>query len=152
MTRYAIGKNLILLILLGVVVYLTLIPLIMILYGTFRDGPPGTPASFTLMNYARAYGDLSLYKLAWNTMVFALGAAIVSFSFGGFLAWVTERTDTPLKGIIYGLALFPFVIPGILTTIAWVLLLSPKIGWINRFFIEQLGFSMYRLIFIRWRG
>jgi iron(III) transport system permease protein len=140
-TRHAIGKNLILLILLGVVVYLTLIPLIMILYGTFRDGPPGTAASFTLVNYVRAYGDLSLFKLAWSTMVFAAGAAIVSFGFGAFLAWVTERTDTPFKGMIYGLALFPFVIPGILTTIAWVLLLSPKIGWINRFFIEQLGFS-----------
>jgi iron(III) transport system permease protein len=140
-TRSAIGKNFILLILLGIVVYLTLIPLIIILYGTFRDGPPGTPTSFTVMNYVRAYGDFSLFKLAWNTMVFALGAALVSLGCGAFLAWVTERTDTPLKGIIYGLALFPFVIPGILTTIAWVLLLSPKIGWINRLFIEQLGFS-----------
>jgi iron(III) transport system permease protein len=137
----AIGKNFILLILLAIVVYLTLIPLIMVLYGTFRDGPPGTDASFTLMNYARAYGDLGILKLAMNTMVFAVGGAMVSFVCGSFLAWVTERTDTPLKGMIYWLALLPFVIPGILTTIAWVLLLSPKIGWINRFLIEQGGFS-----------
>jgi iron(III) transport system permease protein len=140
-TRFAIGRNLVLSVLLGIVVYLTLIPLIMILYGTFRDGPPGTAASFTLANYSRAYGDLTIVKLGLNTMVFAVGAALVSFGFGSFLAWLTERTDTPLKGAIYGLALFPFVIPGILTTIAWVLLLSPKIGLINRFFIEELGFA-----------
>ena len=155
MTRYVIGRNIILAVLLGIVVYLTLIPLVMILYGTFRDGPPGTAASFTLANYVRAYGDLTILKLAWNTMVFAIGAAIVAFVFGGFLAWVTERTDTPLKGVIYGLALFPFVIPGILTTIAWVLLLSPRIGWVNRFFIDQLGlssapFDLYSLAGMIW--
>ena len=141
MTRYAVGKTFVLLLLLGIVVYLSVIPLVMILYGTFRDGPPGTDASFTLANYIRAYGDLTILTLAANTMVFAVGAAVVSFSFGGFLAWVTERTDTPLKGLIYGLALFPFVIPGILTTIAWVLLLSPKIGLVNRFAIDVLGLS-----------
>ena len=141
MIRFAIGRNLVLSALLGIVVYLTLIPLIMILYGTFRDGPPGTAASFTLANYSRAYGDLTILQLGLNTMVFAVGAALVSFGFGSFLAWLTERTDTPLKGTIYGLALFPFVIPGILTTIAWVLLLSPKIGLINRFFVEELGFA-----------
>jgi iron(III) transport system permease protein len=150
-----IGKNFILLILLALVVYLTLIPLIMVLYGTFRDGPPGTDAAFTLMNYARAYGDLGILKLAMNTMVFAVGGAIVSFVCGSFLAWVTERTDTPLKGMIYWLALLPFVIPGILTTIAWVLLLSPKIGWINRFLIEQGGFSnapfnLYSMVGMIW--
>ncbi len=81
MIRFAIGRNLVLSALLGIVVYLTLIPLIMILYGTFRDGPPGTAASFTLANYSRAYGDLTIVKLGLNTMVFAVGAALVSFGF-----------------------------------------------------------------------
>ena len=134
------GKNIILAVLLGTVVYLTLVPLGMILYGTFRDGPPGTDASFTLANYIRVYGDWTILKLAANTMVFAVGAAVVSFIFGGFLAWITERTDTPLKGVIYTLALFPFVVPGILTTIAWVLLLSPTIGVINKLCTGLLGF------------
>ena len=149
------GKNLLLAVLLGIVVYLTVIPLGMIVYGTFRDGPPGTNASFTLINYARAYGDASVIVLAANTMLFAAGAAAVSFILGGFLAWVTERTDTPLKGVIYGLALFPFVIPGILTTVAWVLLLSPKIGLINRLLIEnfalaQAPFNIYSMAGMIW--
>ena len=88
-------------------------------------------------------------------MVFAVGAAVVSFVLGGFLAWVTERTDTPLKSVIYGLALFPFVIPGILTTVAWVLLLSPKIGLINRLLIEnfalaQAPFNIYSMAGMIW--
>jgi iron(III) transport system permease protein len=125
----------------GVVTYLTLIPLLMILYGTFRDGPPGTSASFTLNNYLKAYSNIEMLQLGANSILFALGAALVSFLIGGFLAWVTERTNTPLKGVIYALVVFPFVVPGVLTTVSWVLLLSPKIGLANWFFIHLLGFS-----------
>ena len=155
MAKFVVGKNILLAVLVGIVVYLTVIPLGMILYGTFRDGPPGTVASFTMANYVRAYGDASIFVLAASTMTFAVGAAVVSFALGGFLAWVTERTDTPLKGVIYGLALFPFVIPGILTTVAWVLLLSPTIGLINRllidnFFLAQAPFNIYSMAGMIW--
>jgi iron(III) transport system permease protein len=135
------GRTLFLAILIGSVLYLTLIPLFMILYGTFRDGPPGSTSSFTLMHYVKAYSAEELPTLAINTVVFAIGAATVSFVLGTFLAWATERTNTPLKGLIYTLVLFPFVIPGILTTISWVLLLSPQIGFINWVLINYLGFS-----------
>ena len=134
-------KGILLIGLMGIVVYLTLIPLLMILYGTFRDGPPGTPASFTLNNYLRAFGNVELIGLVSNTAIFALGAALVSFLLGTFFAWVTERTNTPLRGVIYALVLLPFVVPGVLTTISWVLLLSPKIGLINWLFVSLLGFS-----------
>jgi iron(III) transport system permease protein len=125
----------------GIVIYLTLIPLLMILYGTLRDGPPGTPATYTLNNYLKAYGNVELIGLVTNTVIFALGAALVSFLLGTFLAWVTERTNTPLKGVIYALVLFPFVVPGVLATISWVLLLSPKIGMINWLLMNVLGLS-----------
>lgn len=141
MTKYFNLRTVLLGGLIGIVVYLTLIPLLMILYGTFRDGAPGTVAAFTLKNYSRAYGNVEFLRLAANSVVFALGAAFLSFVLGTFLAWVTERTNTPLKGVIYVLVLFPFVIPGILTTIAWVMLLSPKVGVINWFFTDIVGFS-----------
>ena len=39
------------------------------------------------------------------------------------------------------MALIPFIIPGILSTISWILLLSPKIGLINLVIKELLGLS-----------
>jgi iron(III) transport system permease protein len=125
----------------AIIIYLTLIPLIMVLYGTFTDGPPGTDASFTFKNYAKAYGSAPLFYSGLNSVLFAAGSGLISFIVGGFLAWITERTNTPFKPLIYLLALFPFVVPGILTTVSWVFLLSPKIGLINLFFTNVLGFS-----------
>jgi iron(III) transport system permease protein len=44
---------------------------------------------------------------------------------------MNERTNTPFKGLFFALSLIPLVIPGILFTVAWILLGSPKIGLIN---------------------
>lgn len=121
--------------------YLTLVPLVMILYGTVTDGPPGTSASLTLQNYVRAYGSVELFESALNSVLFAAGAGVISLIVGGYLAWVTERTNTPFKPVVYGLVLFPFLVPGVLTTISWVFLLSPNIGIVNRVLMNALGLS-----------
>jgi iron(III) transport system permease protein len=125
----------------AVVLYLTLVPLVIIFFGTFTDGPPGTEVAFTLRNYARAFGSSALFYSAANSVVFATTAGLIAFVVGGFLAWVTERTNTPLKPVIYGLALFPFVVPGILTTIAWIFLLSPNVGVVNQLARSAFGLT-----------
>ena len=50
-----------------------------------------------------------------------------------------ERTNTPLRGVITTLVVVLFIIPGILETVAWMLLLSPRIGLINLGLRELTG-------------
>jgi iron(III) transport system permease protein len=113
------------------VAYFALTPLLMLLYSSLSDAPPGSLGNLTLAHYARAYLDPEFYELFWNTLKFAFGASALSFSLGGLLAWICERTNTPLRGVISGLVLVLFIVPGILETVAWILLLSPQIGLIN---------------------
>ena len=148
-------RHLALLLIATVVVYLTLVPLAMILYGTLTDGPPGTDAQWTLQNYVRAYGSPHIYRAAFNSVAFAVMAGIISFVIGCYLAWVTERTNTPFKGLIYVSVLIPFLVPGILTTISWVFLLSPNIGLINKvaqalFGLEAPPFNIYTFAGMVW--
>jgi iron(III) transport system permease protein len=79
----------------------------------------------------------------------------LSFVIGTFLAWVNERTNTPFKKLFMVMALIPFIIPGILSTIAWILLLSPKIGLINLVVKGALGlesapFNIYSMGGMVW--
>ncbi|OGQ51512.1 MAG: ABC transporter permease [Deltaproteobacteria bacterium RIFCSPLOWO2_02_56_12] len=114
------------------VFYLAGVPLIMLLYGSIRSAPIGEPgATYTIQNYVKAYFDREFYLLFWNSIKYAIGTCLVSFLIGTYLAWISERTNTPLKKLFVVMALIPFIIPGILSTIAWILLLSPKIGLIN---------------------
>lgn len=123
------------------VLYLTVIPLAMMVYGSFHDGPPGTESFLTSRNYVRAFNNPVLYKSILNSLVFALGAGSLAFFVGCLLAWFTERTNAALKGLIYVAVFIEVIIPGILESISWVLLLSPKIGLINVYAKALFGFS-----------
>jgi len=138
------------------VFYLAGVPLVMLLYGSVRSAPIGEPgATFTIQNYIKAYFDREFYLLFWNSIKYAFGTTVVSFLIGTYLAWISERTNTPLKKVFIVMALIPFIIPGILSTIAWILLLSPKIGLINLVVKELLGlesapFNIYSMGGMVW--
>lgn len=110
--------------------WLIMVPMAVVIWGAFRDGQPGQAGEYTLMKFVEAYQGTLLLTVG-NTMIFALGAAFLCLAIGTFLAWVTERTDAPLRPIIYAISLFPLIAPGVLMASAWVLVLHPKIGIIN---------------------
>ena len=119
-------------------VWLIMVPLAVVIWGAFRDGQPGEPGIYTLSKFVEAYSG-TLVQTVGNTLVFALGAAILTLTLGTFLAWVTERTDTPLRPLIYAISLFPLIAPGVLMASAWVLVLHPKIGIVNVWARNLLG-------------
>jgi iron(III) transport system permease protein len=138
------------------VLYLAGIPLLMLLYGSVRSAPIGEPgATYTIQNYIKAYFDREFYLLLLNSVYYALGTCSLTFLIGTFLAWVSERTNTPFKKLFVVMSLIPFIIPGILSTISWILLLSPKIGLINIVVKELLGlesapFNVYSMWGMIW--
>ncbi|HEY3152876.1 MAG TPA: iron ABC transporter permease [Candidatus Binatia bacterium] len=138
------------------VLYLAGIPLVMLLYGSIRSAPIGEPgATYTIQNYVKAYFDREFYLLLLNSVYYAIGTCTLTFLIGTFLAWVSERTNTPFKKLFVVMSLIPFIIPGILSTISWILLLSPKIGLINIVIKELLGlesapFNVYSMWGMIW--
>jgi iron(III) transport system permease protein len=119
-------RNLIVLVVAGVVAYLALVPLYYLFWGTFFDD-----GGFTLSGFSRAYGDNKIGHLAFNSLSFALGAAAISLVVGTSLAYLNVRTDVPFKGLFFAASVIPLIIPGILYTISWILLASPDIGLLN---------------------
>jgi len=140
----------------AVTVYIAVIPLAFLLWQSFFTPQTAAKAAqFTLENYAQAYGSSDTARLFWNSLQFAFGASLFSFSVGTALAWMNERTNTPFKALFFALSIIPLVIPGILFTVAWILLGSPKIGIINLalqdwFGLEKPLFNVYSLWGMMW--
>ena len=123
-------------------VYIALVPLGFLLWQSFFTPETATkPAELTLGNYAEAYGSSETAILFWNSLKFAIGTSLFSFVLGTGLAWMNERTNTPFKNWFYALSIIPMIIPGILFTVAWILLASPKIGILNLVAKNWLGFE-----------
>src|ERR1700704_6304132 len=116
----------------ALVVWLSLVPLVFLLWQSFLTPQTATvPARYTLENYRTAYFSAETVRLFLNSVQFAIGAATLSLCLGTALAWMNERTNTPFKRLFFALSLIPLVIPGILFVVSWIMLASPKIGILN---------------------
>jgi iron(III) transport system permease protein len=140
------------LIILAVVVaigYLSLVPVLYLLYGTFYDG-----VSVTLRFFAEAYSAFGLGEMIYNSLVFAVGSTVLSVVLGTTLAYLTVRTNVPFKGLLFAASLVPLIIPGILHTIAWIFLASPRVGLFNKMLEPLVGpgalniFSVWGMMFV----
>ena len=144
------GQNLLLAGVIILAIYLIVVPLLFLLWSSFRSAPIGFPSALTLENYASAYGDSRTYALFGTTLVFAVSSSALSLFFGVIFAWLLERTNVPFKEGLYALMPVPIAVPGVLFSIGWVLLLSPQIGVINMFLrrvfaLEDAPINIYSL-------
>jgi iron(III) transport system permease protein len=139
-----------------VVAWLSLVPLVFLVWQSFMTpAAADTPARFTWLNYVNVYTSAETFRLLGNSVAFASGAAALSLAIGTVLAWMNERTNTPFKSLIYALSVVPLVIPGILFVAAWIMLASPKIGVLNlllqrAFGTDRVFFDVYTLPGMMW--
>ena len=131
--RHVLGwKALVIGLCVALTIYLAVVPLGFLVWQSFFTPQTATKAAeFTFGNYATAYANRDTLRLFWTSLQFAVGTASFSFIVGTTLAWMNERTNTPFKSLFFAMSLIPLVIPGILFTVAWILLGSPKIGLVN---------------------
>ena len=138
------------------VAYLALMPLGFLIWQSFFTPQTATKAAnFTLDNYATAYSSVETLRLLGSSLHFAIGTAAFAFVVGTSLAWMNERTNTPFKSLFFALSIIPLIIPGILFTVAWILLGSPKIGIINLllqswFSTDYVFFNVYSMWGMIW--
>ena len=136
--------------LLALLAFLVGVPVFMVALMSLRTGFPGEGGPLTLANFAEVYLDSGTYEILGNTLFFAVGSVSVCLFFAVPLVWLLMRTDIPLKKTIYVLLTVGILIPVFLRTIAWILLLSPRIGlinqWLQRLFaLESPPLSLYNL-------
>jgi iron(III) transport system permease protein len=75
--------------------YLAVVPLGFLLWQSFFTPQSAAKAAeFTLDNYRQAYASEETWTLFWNSLRFAVGAAVIAFVIGTVLAWMNERTNT----------------------------------------------------------
>jgi iron(III) transport system permease protein len=119
--------------------WLVFVPLSALLYTAFTEDTGFGPGPATLQNFVEAYSSWHIARLFGNSLIFALGTALLTLIMGGLVAWVVERTDAPGGSLFHALALLSFAIPGLLTAMAWIFVLSPNIGWMNAMLKSMFG-------------
>ncbi|MDP2659808.1 MAG: iron ABC transporter permease [Dehalococcoidia bacterium] len=128
--------------LLVLLAFLTVFPLLMIVYGSFvQAGPLARPVVLTLQGYLSTYTELSTYGLFGTTLWLTAARTALVMALAVFFAWAVARTDTPLRRVIEPLMWLVFFIPPQSMIYAWIILLAPKTGLINVALMSVLPFK-----------
>ena len=135
--------------LIAIVGMLTVAPVLMLAFGSFSEGLSAF-GQFTVSKYVAAYTDPALLGVIVNTIVFVLGSTIVATGLALVLAYLNTRTDIPFKFLFGVLAIVPMMIPHLLFSVSWGLLLNPSNGLINSvlrdaFSLHEAPFNIYSL-------
>ena len=120
----------------GVVLLLVLF----VVWMSFVAGVPTQP-DMTLQNYVDALDGYLFWRVIPNTAMVGLGTVAVVLFFSVPLAWLLHRTDVPYRELWITLIAVAVIVPGFLKAMGWVMLLSPKIGLINKFLMYVFGLS-----------
>lgn len=72
-----------------------------------------------------------LWKLLGTTLLIVVVSAALALVVASALAYLNERTDARLGVVGDALPLLPFLLPAIAGAVGWVLLLSPRSGFLN---------------------
>jgi multiple sugar transport system permease protein len=132
---------------------------------SFTDAKIGTPGQFVgLENYEWIVGDAKFQTAVFFTIFYTLVASIAKFAIGLYLA-ILLNEKLPFKAIIRAVVLIPFIVPTVLSAIAFWWIFDPqfsvvswslkKLGLIteNINFLGDVWNSRFSVIFANvWRG
>ena len=141
--------------LIAIVGALTVCPVVMLVLGSFSEGLTAFGV-FTVDKYVEAYTDPAFFNVMVNTTIFVLGSSTLSTVLAIFLAYLNTRTDIPFKFLFKIISIIPMMIPHLLFSVSWALLLNPSNGLMNIALMETFGldnaplniYSMWGMILV----
>jgi multiple sugar transport system permease protein len=127
--------------------------------------PVAQPGTFVgLKNFVTDFHDPIFWRVAFNTFFYTLVATVLKMV-GGLALALAMNQAFRAKNLIRALLLLPFIVPTVLSTVAWMWILDPAFSVFNWFLItlgmkppgpSWLGnptLAMASIIFINtWRG
>jgi iron(III) transport system permease protein len=112
---------------------LVVLPLGTMLVASLR--PPGTlpfdAAPFILSNFSSVFLAPDTLAMLRNTAIYASVPILLALPLAFGLAFLTERTDLPLRDAVYSAMFIPISIPVFASAMSWFLLLGPRAGTLN---------------------
>lgn len=85
----------------------------------------------TFDNFVAVFASAGARGAALNSLMVGLGSAAVALIVGGFLAFISSRTNVYLRRFFYLVGLIPMFLPSYVGALAWAILGAPNAGLLN---------------------
>ena len=131
-------------------VLFVVLPMLFLVYKSFIIN-----GTFDIKHYQTVYSKAVNWNALSNTLQVSLYSTALAVLISFPLAWVIGRTDLPGKGFFRTLFVATYMIPPYVGAIAWIQLLNPRVGYVNKFLVESLHlaeapFNIYSMSGMVW--
>ncbi|WP_432561710.1 ABC transporter permease [Kineococcus sp. SYSU DK003] len=113
---------------------LILLPIALVALSAFTSTTPRPGgiglSGLTLDNFSTVVGP-GARGAALNSLAVGVGASVLALVIGGFLAFVTARTNVRGRRFLYFVGLVPMFLPSYVGALAWSVLGGPNAGLVN---------------------
>lgn len=116
-----------------------LYPLIVVAYNVFIRGGDTVPSAL------KAALGADILDVLLSTALIIGSAIVIATVVGSLFAWLVERTDLGMRSLTRFLPMVPMLVPPIAGAIGWVLLASPRSGFLNRWAQQLVGAAGFEL-------
>ncbi len=129
--------------LLAVLTVLVVGPLLMLVRASVAPANtlPLETARVTLAHFVTVFASPETLQLVTNTLLYALGSVSIGVAVATLLAWLTERTDMPLKTTVRVMMFSWMALPPLVLGFGWILLINPGNGALNALARSWFGLS-----------
>ena len=127
-------------------------PLIMLTVGAFRTAAPGHAGDWTLGAFAEALSSPGVLTAIGNSVILAVAGTAAATLIAAVLAWLSERTDAPLRRWIAPAMVVMFATPSLFYAIGYGQLANPYTGFLNHLLGLVFGPDGPRLNVESWAG
>jgi len=122
-------------------------PLVLGIYMSFTDIRIGRPGQFIgLENYTWLWEDPIFWLSVFNTMLYTVVASTIKFAVGLYLALLLNR-HMPFKAMIRAVVLIPFIVPTVLSAIAFWWIYDPQFSIVS-WSLRQVGLIQTNIDFL----
>jgi len=102
---------------------------------SLQDRPVAHAGTFVgLKNFVTNFNDPVFWKVTANTFVYTIAATLLKMV-GGLALALAMNQQFPMKNLVRALLLLPFIVPTVLSTVAWMWILDPAFSVLNWFLI-----------------
>jgi iron(III) transport system permease protein len=132
------------LIALAILVLVVVLPLLTMLVASLR--PAGTlpfdHGALVLSNFTAVFLAPDTAPMLRNTAIYAIVPIFLALPLAFGLAFLTERTDLPLRDAVYSAMFIPISVPVFASAMSWFLLLGPRAGTLNMWLRTIFGLDI----------
>src|SRR5204863_5924914 len=93
-------------------------------------------------NFINVFAAPDTLPMLRNTALYAVTPIFIALPLAFGLAFLTERTDLPLRDGVYSAVFIPISIPVFASAMSWFLLLGPRAGTLNMWLRTLLGLDL----------